>query len=355
MSAPYQPSNVVIQTGNGQVFLTWDQSVGATTYTVQRSLTGIVGSFNTLASPAVNTYLDTAVTTGTQYWYQVAATNSSGTSAYATTGTNDLALTITPCLPGQINLGYIRYFAKLKADKLNSEFLTEDEWNFNINQSAFELYDILVTKYGDDYFLAAPYVFSTTGAAYYPLPDGSSTYQNSLSLTAPAVYKLVGVDCGVSTGNNAWVTLPRFNWIDRNKFVYPQLQANALGVFNLSYRQEGNNLYFIPRPAGGQYIQVWYVPMMTQLLQDTDMLSFSISGWSEVVMVDAAIKALLKEESFEQAAALDSIKTRLLERIETTAANRDVGQPNSVSDTRGNTGFFDGGGFGGNGSGMGGW
>lgn len=353
MSAPSIPQNVVLQTGNGQNYLVWNEVVGATTYTVQRSTTGLVGSFTTLASPAVNTYLDSTATTGTQYWYQVAGTNSSGTSGYATTGTNGLALTITPCLPGQINLGYLRYMAKLKADKLNSEFLTQDEWDFNINQSAYELYDILITKYGDDYFLATPYVFSTTGAAQYALPDGSATYQNINSTTAAAVYKLVGVDCGVSTGNNAWVTLPRFNWIDRNKFVYPQLQANALGVFNLSYRQMGNNLEFIPRPAGGQYIQVWYVPMMTQMLKDTDMLSFSISGWSELVMVDAAIKALLKEESFEQAAGLDAIKTRLLERIETTAANRDVGQPNSVSDTRSNTGFFDGNGFGGGGFGAG--
>ncbi len=94
---------------------------------------------------------------------------------------------------------------------------------------------------------------------------------------------------------------------------------------------------------------------MTMLLQDTDMLSFSISGWSEYVIIDAAIKALIKEESFEQAAALYAKKSGLLERIETTAANRDVGQPNTISDTRSNTGFCDGGGFGGTGSGMGGW
>lgn len=259
---------------------------------------------------------------------------------------------ITPCLPGQMNLGYIRYLAQLRADKLNSEFLTTDEWNSNINMSAFELYDILVTKYGDDYFMALPYVFSTTGAANYGLPDGSATYQVNGS-PAQALYKLIGVDCGVAVGNNAWVTLPRFNWIDRNKFVYPQLQANALGVFNLSYRQMGNNLEFIPRPSAGQYIQVWYVPLMTQLLKDTDMLPFSLSGWVEYVIIDVALKALLKEESYEAASALQILKGALLERIETTAANKDVGQPNTVSDTRSNTGFYDGGSFGGNGSGAG--
>lgn len=349
MSFSPLPQGVILQTANAQVLLTWNLVAGATSYDVQRSTDGV--TFVTVGSPTAPAYLDDAVTAGVNYFYQVASVNGSGTSPYAI----PYPTSITPCLPGQMNLGYIRYLSQLRADRLNSEFLTMDEWNSNINQSIFELYDILVTKFGDDYFLAQPYVFTTTGASSYPLPDGSATYLDQDSNVCPAIYKLAGVDCGVAVGNNAWVTLPRYNWIDRNKFVYPQLQANALGVFNLSYRQMGNSLYFIPRPAGGQYIQVWYVPVMTQLLQDTDMLSFSISGWVELIILDAAIKALLKEESFEQASALQMLKNAMLERIETTAANRDVGQPNTVSDTAGNTGFYNGGGMGGNGSGMGGW
>ena len=346
------PSNIILQTGNGQNFLIWDIVAGASSYKVQRSVDGV--TWGMPVTVLVNNYLDNTVTVGINYYYQVASVSTAGTSPYSPS----YPTSITPCLPGQINLGYIRYLAQLRADKLNSQFLTVDEWNSNINQSAFELYDVLVTKFGDDYFLAPSIVFSTTGAKNYPLPDGQLQFLNTATNTvtaAPALYKLVGVDCGVAVGNNAWVTLPRFNWIDRNKFVYPQLQANALGVFNLSYRQMGNQLFFIPNPSAGQYIQVWYVPQMTQLLKDTDMLDFSISGWVEYVIVDAAIKALVKEESFDYASVLQAVKNTLLERIETTAANRDVGQPNTVSDTRTNTGFFNGNGFAGNGSGMGGW
>lgn len=346
MAIPSSPSNVVLQTGNGQNFLTWPIVSGATTYSVQRSTDGV--TFSGLATPAVNTYLDTTATVGTAYYYQVAAVNGSGTSAYSAS----YPISIVPCVQGQINLGYLRYLAQLRADKLNSPFLTLDEWNSNINQSIYELYDILITKFGEDYFLAAPVTFSTTGAKNYPLPDGVTSIGGSVP---PPLYKLVGVDCGVAVGNNAWVTLPRYNWIDRNRFVYPQLQANAFGVFNLSYRQMGNQLFFIPNPSAGQYIQLWYVPVMTQLLQDTDMLSFSISGWSELIIVDAAIKALIKEESFDQANVLMGIKSQIHERIETTAANRDVGQSNTMSDMKTNLGFYDSGGYGGTGSGMGGW
>lgn len=327
------PQNVVLQTGNGQNFLVWDQVVGATGYTVQRSVTGIVGSFSTVSSTvAVNAYLDSAVITGTQYWYQVASNNASGTSNFATLGTNGLELNITPCLPGQINLGYLRYMSKLRADKLMSEFLTMDEWNFNINQSLYKLYDILVTKFGDRYFLAPPLQISLSGVNVVPLPDGA------LYNGAPALYKLAGVDVGINGNNNQWFTLPSFNWIDRNKYSTLQLAGTIQSVYGLQYCEYGNNLYFIPLPNGGQTIQVWYVPRMTQLLQDTDMLPFSISGWSEIVMVDAAIKALIKEESYEQAQALAGERSDLVERIETTAANRDVGQANTVSNTRINAG-----------------
>lgn len=346
------PTSIILQTGNGQNYLTWNIVAGAIGYSVQRSMDGV--NFTIVATPTSNNYLDNSVTVGVQYYYQVASVSAGGTSPYQISSPTS----ITPCLPGQMNLGYIRYLSQLRADKLNSKFLTTDEWNSNINQSAFELYDILTTKFGDDYFVADPIVFTTTGQSTYLLPNGSLTFLDNITnqtIVAPALYKLIGVDCGVAVANNAWVTLPRYNWIDRNKFVYPQLQANALGVFNLSYRQMGNMLWFIPNPSAGQFIRIWYVPMMNQLLQDTDMLMFSISGWVEYVIVDAAIKALIKEESFDQANVLMAVKQQLLDRIETTAANRDVGQPNTVSDTRTNTGFFNGNGFAGNGSGMAGW
>lgn len=350
------PQNVVLTTGNGQNYLSWQEVAGATGYTVQRSTTGLLNSFTDLdTGVAVNRYLDAAATVGTQYWYQVASNNSNGTSDFNSVGTNDLPLTITPCLPGQMNLGYIRYMSKLKADKLTSQFLTEDEWNFNINQSAFRLYDLLVTKFGDKYFLAPPIQIPTStftvsqGMAYIAMPNGS------LYSSAPALFKLAGVDVSVNPSNGQWFTLPKFNWIDRNRYSTLQLSGTVQSIYGLAYCDFGSNIYFIPQPQASLYVQLWYVPAMQQMLTDVDMLLFSLSGWSELVIVDAAIKALAKEESFEQMAALIGERSGLLERIETTAANRDVGQPNTVSNTRARCGDQNFGSFGGFGtSGFGG-
>ena len=100
----------------------------------------------------------------------------------------------------------------------------------------------------------------------------------------------------------------------------------------------GNNLYFIPLPTVAQLIQLWYVPMLNQMLKDTDMMAFSISGWSELVILDAGIKALIKEESYDQAKALMMQLTDIIDRIETTAANKNVDQPNTVNNSRNRAG-----------------
>lgn len=350
------PSNVVLTTGNGQNYLSWQEVVGATGYTVQRSITGLLNSFTDLdPAVAVNNYLDTAVTAGVQYWYQVASNNASGTSSFNSIGTNGLVLSIVPCLAGQINLGYLRYMSKLKADKLQSQFLTDDEWNFNINQSSFRLYDYLVQKFGEKYFLAPPLQIPTAtftvsqGMAYVPMPNGL------LYSAAPGLFKLAGVDVSVNPGNGQWFTLPKFNWIDRNRYSTLQLSGTVQSIYGLAYCDFGSNIFFIPQPQASLYVQLWYVPTMQQMLLDADMLLFSISGWSELVIVDAAIKALMKEESFEQAGALIGERKDLLDRIQETAANRDVGQPNTVSNTRARCGDQNFGSFGGFGtSGFGG-
>lgn len=334
-AVPYFP---VLQTGNGQNLLTWTIVAGASTYSVQRSTDGV--AWTTIATPAVNSYTDTTVTVGTNYFYQVASVTAGGTSTYAPS----VPASITPCLPGQINLGYLRYMAQLKADKLESQYLTTDEWNFNLNQSATELYDILITKFGDQYFLAPYLTFNTNGTDNYPLPNGAN-YS-----AAPALYKLAGVDVGINASNNQWFTLPRFNWIDRNRYATLQLAGTVQSVYGLAYCPFGNTLYFIPLPTSAQIIRLSYVPMLTQMLLDTDMLPFSISGWSEYVLVDAAMKAMQKEESLDKWNSLMQSKAALLERIETTAANRDVGQPNSVSNTRARCGDQNFGSFGGFGS-----
>lgn len=332
MAIPAAPANVVVQQGNGQVFISWDNAAGATSYPVLRSVDNV--TFTALTTALLNQHTDTTALIGVEYWYQVQSTNADGTSP-----ASESASTV-PSLSGNDCLGALRLQAQQRADRVNSNFVTKAEWNNYINQSAFELYDLLVTSY-EDYYLAEPFVFQTDGLeTNYPLPDGVVSGVDNIK-TRP-FYKLMGVDLGLANNDNAWVTIKKFDFIQRNRYVYPNITSTYMGVFNMRYRTMGNKLHFIPQPSAGQYVRVWYVPRMERLLKDTDMLD-GVNGWTEYVIVDAAIKALEKEES--DVSALMAQKQMLQDRIQSTAMNRDAGQPDTISATRSNSsGHWGGGG-----------
>ena len=81
MTLAYQPQALDAQQTDGNILLTWTGSLGATSYTIQRSTDGV--NFTTLATSSVNSYTDALPTPATMYWYQVAAVNGSGTSPYS--------------------------------------------------------------------------------------------------------------------------------------------------------------------------------------------------------------------------------------------------------------------------------
>lgn len=347
MSIAATPNNFYVTQANRQVYLQWDIEAGATSYSIQRSTDGV--NYTVIATSNNNNYLDTSVVTGTQYYFQVASVNGSGNSAYTA------PQSVVPTPAGEMSLGQIRLSAQQRADRVNSQFVTLPEWNSYINQAMFELYDLLITSY-EDYFVASPAAFQVNGSTYlYPLPDGATSFTdlNGNAYVAPPFYKLLGVDLALNTAQNAWVTVDKFNFIDRNRFIYPNTSSTIYGVFNLQYRMLGSNVEFIPTPSGGQSLRYWYIPRLTELLKDNDITTAGISGWIEYVIVRAAIYALVKEES--DTASLERQLVYLKQRIEESAVNRDAGRPDRISDVRGNGWWGAGsGGYGGSGP-VGGW
>lgn len=241
-----------------------------------------------------------------------------------------------------LTLAQARTLCQQESDMVNSQFVSDAEWTSYINQSYFELYDLLVQKYGDDYY-ANNVEFQTDGTSYlYALPNGTN-YS-----AAPSFYKLLGVDLSLSSSPESFITLRRFNMSARNRYSVPNFQS-FYGVTNLRYRLNGNNIWFTPIPQGGQTIRLWYVPRLTTLSGENDTMD-GISGWTEYVIVDAAIKAKNKEES--DVSVLMARKMGLIQRIEAAAENRDAANPMTVSDNQSND-FFWSGGQGGSGAGWG--
>jgi hypothetical protein len=331
MSLPYQVQNVTAEQADGNIAITWAGSPGAVSYTVNKSTDGV--NFTTLASGLTGlNYVDSLPGTGVLFYYTVTAVNGSGSASPS------LAASMVAAPPSEMSLMELRLRAQQTADRVNSQFVTTTEWNSFLRLALYELYDLLVGTY-EDYGIAPPVLIQTNGSqSGYALPDGvtnylGGSYNGSSGAPAKALYKLTGVDLGVNTSNNAWVTLNRFNMIDRNKFVYPNSTSQIYGVFNLRYRVLGNNIEFIPIPSGNQTIRLWYIQKLPALPLYTDVTTLGTSGWLRYAIVRAAKYALDKEEGSDTSALAQELMF-LKQRIEEMASNRDAGQPDKISETR---------------------
>ena len=79
--------------------LTWDAPTSGDpvgNYDVQRAsvISGVVGSFASIASPTTNTFTDSTVIAGSSYEYRVASVNAAGESAFITSSVQLIPLAI---------------------------------------------------------------------------------------------------------------------------------------------------------------------------------------------------------------------------------------------------------------------
>lgn len=191
--------------------------------------------------------------------------------------------------------------ARQESDQVNSDFLSPAEWVTNVTQSYAELYGLVATVYGADYFVQTPstgYLFTTDGVnQFFALPTD--------------FFKLLGVDVLYGSANQ-WIQLKPFAFAQRNMY-------------------SGTNQAI---PAAGQTVRLFYVPTPPVFDVGNDLLPVLVAnGWDEYIAIDAAMKAMAKEES--DVSVLAGRKAVFTKRLEDEATNRDAGNPAKVVDSRG--------------------
>jgi hypothetical protein len=192
----------------------------------------------------------------------------------------------------------LRDRAKQESDNVGQSFVADTEWNGYIAASYQELYGLIVTAFGNDYFTQTP------ASGFTITTDGV----NEMFALPADLFKLLAVDIQV-TAPNYWVALKPFQMAERNTFGF-------LGSMI---------------PMAGQTIRLLYVPRATVLTADVDVID-GVNGWEEYVVVDAVIKALTKEES--DVSVFGQRKAALLERLQGEITNRDAGSPACVADVQ---------------------
>jgi hypothetical protein len=92
---PAAPLSLAVKAGRGQASLSWNASVGATSYKVKRATTS-GGPYITIATVDATVYTNTGLTNGTTYYYVISAVNTLGE------GTNSTEATATPTDAGSL-------------------------------------------------------------------------------------------------------------------------------------------------------------------------------------------------------------------------------------------------------------
>ena len=206
-----------------------------------------------------------------------------------------------------VTLTTLRTRVRERADMVGSSFVADaatglDAW---INEANQKLHGMLVDALGEEY-ISSTSSFTTSATSDYALPSG--------------FYKLFGVDLEY---HGIMRSLTRYERPERN--VYREVRPEALPRYSLV----GNNLRLYPVPNAGLAGAILYAPEATALVGGSDSVSYP-NGWEKYIVIDAAIQALLKEES--SVTALVAERERIEREIRDAKEARDMATPKRTVD-----------------------
>lgn len=210
-------------------------------------------------------------------------------------------------------LANLRQRAQQRADQENSTLCSTAEWNQWINDGWRELYEALI-GWGQEYYLSSAPYMTTVGVDTYALPAD--------------FWRARGVDALVG---GETLSLRSFMFEERNRYKLSGTWRRGEAIY---YRLRGSNIAFIPAPTVATTITLWYYPTPVTLVNDADTID-GVVGWDDFVVLHAARKAAVKEESLELAAELLSELQAQKQRIQDGAPPRDAGYPERVQDVVG--------------------
>ncbi len=209
-----------------------------------------------------------------------------------------------------VTLANLRTRVRNRANMENSQFVTDTELNIYINQAIADLRDKMISKAGEDYFAETESYSLQANREAYDLPSD--------------FYKILYVE--VQGDDNYFYQMRRFEISERN------FGASPINYYipDIRYRLRADSIIFTPQNlVGGRTVRMTYVPIPTELINDSDTLE-GYNGWETYVIVYAARIALVKEES--DTSQLDAELMRLDQRMEAMADNRDQSMPSRIID-----------------------
>lgn len=211
-----------------------------------------------------------------------------------------------------------------------STFIKPYELADLINGSIAEWVDeVRGTTWNGTYSRSSHVIDTSNGRQTYPLP------QDFLSL--------ISADATIVAGTPV-ITMRPYQEEERNAYRNYPLMGNWGFAQPIFYQLQDSNISFIPIPQGEYEVTIYYIPTAPILSDPKDEID-SINGWEEFIVLDAAIKCLMKVGGPEQIPALADRLERQRMRIRAMAPRRDQQAAERVHVVE-NAGYFGAGGDG---------
>lgn len=217
--------------------------------------------------------------------------------------------------------------ARAYADMQGSGFIKDPELIIYINNGLRRYYD-LINSTGQDYNLKSSQFQGVYNQQNYTLPT-DFLYDRGVDV-------LMG---GTPTGlaSDQWISIDRFTHMERNQYrgymMYPQFTKTFI-----KYNIIGNQISFLPNVISGTWFQIWYNPVMPDLVATTDTVD-GINGYDDYIARLAAADMKAKQE--DDTSRLDALIMKYESDIKTYADNRNRDRGDRISDVNATgRGFF---------------
>lgn len=197
-------------------------------------------------------------------------------------------------------------------------FITDAEITDNINQSIGDWYDMvrLTTFMGQ--YARSQYPFVTTAnQSLYPLP--------------PDCASIISVDAMINGQSYAISAMP-YQEEQRNMFKLLPFVGWSFGIQSVWYMKQGDYLNFLPTPTAGYNITINYVPT-APVLNTGDSTLNSFNNWEEWIVLDSAIKCLIKLGNTDMIGVLSARLEQQTTRILDAAGEADMNASEGVHET----------------------
>ena len=216
------------------------------------------------------------------------------------------------------------------ANQGDAPFVTDAELTNEINSSIAKWWDMLIGSTFAGQIARAQYAFTTSATGIvsngvtlplgvYPLPGDFA--------------RLISLDAYVSGIPNQAVSCIPYNEEQRNAWNLLPAGGLAAPFARIAYMIQYPNLCLKQNPSAGTAMQLNYFPVAPRLGDREDQLD-SIQGWEEYVILDVAVKLLIKDGAPEIIGLLEGRRQEEAARIMAAAPALDQGSPERMHQTR---------------------